>query len=212
MPYCRCCETPDAIYGPARAPDGLPTAAIVCGLCSKHQGSHEFDLKKKDRVHKEMWAESKREALEDLTETYDAKLAAKDAEIERLEHELASRPIQVVTENLDLAVVAEAHGKAQSAYRSRDSAFRQLTRVHMLHHETRAGFCRCGKPIDDCEIAALVEGSRALRTWEWVNAERRRKGQVHSLPRDHPGIVDARWDPEHDEIREFDYYEEFDAM
>ena len=212
MAYCKCCHLEDALFGPPRSFNGLPVAQIACDLCAKHQGSHVEDFKKREKMHCEMWAESKREALEDLGNDYEVKLSNLKDEIAGLKQELDERPVQVVTENLDAGVVAEAHEDARGAYRSRDTAFRRMTQVHMLHHESRAGYCRCGREIDDCEVAALVEGFRALKTWEWVNSERRRKRQVHSLPKDHPGIVDARWDPDSDEIREFDYYEESDPI
>lgn len=208
MPYCKCCELQDAMFGPRKSPDGLPMDHGVCDLCSRHLGSHESKLRKKERDHREMWIESLRYTVETLTEQHAEELARRDEQEAALQEELVSRPVQVVIENLDIEVVKEAHRKAQGAYRSRDHAFRQLTMIHLQHFEAHAGQCRCGLPIDDCEIALIVDNYRALKTWEYINTERRKRHQIHQLPKHHPGIIDARWDPDEEQRAEFDSYDD----
>ena len=115
VPYCRCCELDDAIFGPQRSFNDLPMAAIVCGICSRHQRSLPVDLKRRDRDHREMWMESKRYSLEVAIDEHAREVAQLQSEIATLQEELDTRPVQVVVENLDLEVVSEAHRDAESA-------------------------------------------------------------------------------------------------
>lgn len=211
MPYCRCCELDDAPFGPQRSFNDLPMAAIVCGICSKHQRSLLVDVQKRERDHREMWIESKRYALEVLADNHADVVASLQATIDGLKEELEARPVRVVFENLDAEEVQAAHAAAQSAYRSRDYAYLQLTKIHMHHFEAQVGQCRCGVPIDECEVGAVVDGFRGLKAWERNQTERRRRDQHHMLPRDHPGIIDARWDFDEDEVAEFDAYPKWGA-
>ena len=181
-------------------------AAIVCGICSKHQRSLPVDLKKKDKDHREMWMESKRYALEVISDRHADVVESLQASIDALKEELDTRPVQVVFKNLDAEEVEAAHVDAQAAYRKRDHAYLQLTKIHMHHFEAQVGQCRCGLPIDECEVGSIVDGFRGLKAWERNQTERRRRDQDHMLPRDHPGIIDARWDFEQDEVDEFDAY------
>lgn len=203
---CRCCGLETALFGPPRMFNGLPAAAIVCDLCARHQGSHQSELRKRDRDHVEMWREDKREAVTALVERHERTVAGLQETIRELQTTLDERPVQVVYQNLDQEEVDQAHQHARRAYRSRDRAFLDLTRIHLLHFELSAGRCRCGKPLDRCEEAAIVDTAKALRGREHHHAERRRQGKPHLLPHGHPGIVDARWDPDDDTAAEFDDY------
>lgn len=205
---CRCCGRANALFGPQREFNGLPSASIVCDLCARHLGSHSRKSARRDRDHKAMWAEDLRETVERLEEQGDQVVAELETKVSELETELEERPYRIVYKNLDQEEVVEAHNAAERAYRSRDRAFVALTRVHLLHFETSDGHCRCGRRWDQCEEAAIVDTFRALRHWERHHHERRRQGQRHHLPQGHPGIVDARWDPDDANVEDdFDEYE-----
>lgn len=211
MAYCKCCQVEGAIFGPTRSFNGLPVSNVVCGICMRHQRSLPVDLMKKEKDHSDLWAESKREAIEELTELHAEDVARLESRIAAMQEELGSRPVQVVTENLDAEVVDQAHRDAEQAYRSRDHAYLQLTMIHMQHFEAQAGQCRCGIPIEECEVAMIVDNFRGLKAWERNQWERRRRHQRHMLPSNHPGIIDARWDYDEDEVAEFDPYRNWDA-
>jgi hypothetical protein len=151
-----------------------------------------------------MWREDKRETVDNATKQTQRKVAGLEETIRQLRSELEERPVQVVFKNLDQEDVDAAHEAARRAYRSRDRAFLDLTRVHMLHFETAAARCRCGKSLEQCEEATIVDTSTALRGWERNHNERRRRGDPHLLPQGHPGVVDARWDPDDDDTAELD--------
>ena len=101
----------------------------------------------------------------------------------------------MVKQNLDLETVQAAKAESERAFRSRDHAFLMLSRIHLLHHEVTGCRCRCGLTWERREIAAIVDSSKALKNWEHKQSERRRLGRDHVLPPNHPGVVDARWDP-----------------
>lgn len=206
MAGCTCCGRINAIFGQVRAPDGLPSRALVCGLCSRHQGNHETDLKRRNVCHIEMYQEDLLEQEERLTEQRLTEVAAREETISELRQELEERPVQVVYENVDKQVLDNALSEQNRAFRSRDRVLRDMTMLHLLHFELDSGKCRCGKPADDCEERVILDGSRALRAWERHQHEARRRGDPHSLPMGHPGIVDARWDPDEED----DLYDEFD--
>lgn len=167
----------------------------------------EVDLKKRIREHTDLWEYALEARTEELNEAHAAELAQRDAVIAELkanlEAEIEERPVQVVNQYVGQEKIDEALANRDRAYRSRDSAFFDLTRLHMLHFEQSAGRCRCGKPIDDCEEAAILDGSKALRGWEREQTRRRKLDLDHHLPRNHPGVVDARWDPDDDSVTEF---------
>jgi hypothetical protein len=206
MAGCPCCGRTNAIYSQVRAPDGLPSRAVVCGLCSRHQGSHEIDLKRRSEMHIEMWREDLAEQEERLTDQRLRETAGLELTIAELRQELEERPVQVVYENVDKQTLDDAISETNRAFRSRDRVLRDMTTLHLKHFETGSGRCRCGKPADDCDERVILDGSRALRAWERRHTEYRRRGEPHSLPHGHPGVVDARWDPDTDR----DLYDEFE--
>lgn len=110
-------------------------------------------------------------------------------------------------ENVDAHVLRAAQEEAERAFRSRDAVMRAMTLLHLRHFETGSGRCRCGRQADDCEERVILDGSRALRAWERRHTEWRRRGEPHDLPSGHPGVVDARWDPDEDDRRLFDDYD-----
>lgn len=205
MRFCRCCGLDNAIFSARKSPDGLPTAAICCDLCAKHQGSHESSMRKALKVHREMWEEHERERVENLIESHDTVLAARDAKIAELENELEERPVQVVEKWVDADELHKAHEQATAAYRSRDHALRQLAMIHMDHHELPGERCKCGKNIAGCEVVGIVEGYRLLLRWERRQEERMDQGLSHQLPREYVKRLGKRFDG-YDEF-EFDPYE-----
>lgn len=211
MPYCRCCHVDNAIFSERKSFNDLPTANIVCDLCSRHQGSDVHDLRKAAAVHREIWAEHERERVENLTASYQIKLAAKDAviterdqEIESLKQELDERPVQVVEKWHEEGVLQEAHDKARAAYASREHAFRQLCLIHMKHHEVTGERCSCGRSIADCDVVGIIEGYRALLRWERTQEERRDRGLTHALPYEYVKYLGG-WQPG-DDRSEFEPY------
>lgn len=201
---CRCCGLTDALFGPRRSFNNLPTAAIVCDLCAHHQGSHEADQSRRSRGHLEMWREHELHAIEQLTECHQDAVAALEGRLRAAQEELERRPVRVVNQNLDQEEVNAAHEAEEAAYRSRDWAYVDLARLHMLHFEASGGKCRCGKAWERCQEGAILDLSKSLRRWERAQADRQRRGDVHMLPQGHPGIVDARWDPD-DDVPEPDF-------
>jgi hypothetical protein len=134
-------------------------------------------------------------------EAFRQRLAEVEQERDHLQQQLDARPVRVVTENLDKQTVDEALLKRDAAYRSRDSAFRALCEVRLLHREREPGMCRCGRRLDRCEIAIIVDRYPALRSWEKQQVDRFRRHEVHSLPDNHPAIIDPRWQPDADDFR-----------
>jgi hypothetical protein len=181
----------------------------VCGICSRHQGQLQMDLKRRIRDHIDLWREALADSVQELQGAHAAEVDRLESTINglrsQLSDEIAKRPLQVVNHYVGQDLIDEALENRARAYHSRDQAFRDMTLLHMLHFEVApSGKCRCGKLIDDCEEAGILESSRALRGWERKHAERRRRGEPNLLPDGHPGIVDARWDPDDDSVAEFE--------
>ncbi len=179
-------------------------AAIVCDLCRRHQGSDVHDLRKAAFTHHQVWQEHERERVEGLTETYEAKLHKRDAEIETLRQELDERPVHVIEKWVDAEVLEEAHEFAKQAFASREHAFRQLCRIHMNHHELRGERCSCRRSIADCDVVGVVEGYRALLRWERAQEEREERGLPHGLPYEYVRKLGRR--AGEDDPHEFDPY------
>jgi hypothetical protein len=167
---CRCCHRPwEALPVP-------PTP--VCADCVTHRASSLAA----ERAHVRLWQEY----------------------AERLQAWTARRPEDGPTGEISQAGAAQAHArggphvaadvleeerdKTARAFRSRDMAYRALSEVRLLHHETEAGRCRCGLPVQRCAVAMVVDRYPALASWEAKQLKRVRKGQPHMLPRDHPGL------------------------
>ena len=179
-------------------------APIVCDLCARHQGSDVHDLRKAAATHHQIWQEHERERVDGLTETHEAKLRERDAEIETLRQELDERPVQVVEKWVDADTLEEAHEFARQAYASREHAFRQLCLIHMNHHELRGERCSCGRSIADCDVVGIVEGYRALLRWERAQEEREERGLSNGLPYEYVRKLGRRADE--DDPHEFDPY------
>jgi len=202
--YCRCCRVDNAIFSPPKQVNGLPMATIVCDLCIRHQGSDAHDLKKAADMHHKIWQEHERERVESLIDAWEAKLRERDAEVEKLRHDLDERPVQVIEKWVDADEVEEAKEFARRAYATREHAFRQLCLVHMNHHELRGERCSCGRSIAECDVVGILEGYRALLRWERTQEERQQRGLPHGLPCDYVRKLGRRTGG--DDPHEFDAY------
>jgi hypothetical protein len=193
--YCECCRLDGRYLADPKAPDGLPASTRICGLCIKHLGSGPSAVSRRDRQHQEIYAEEARYAIELADEAHAAEAERLQKRIQELEEELATRPVRIVTENLDLEHVQDAERQRDQAFRSRDTAFRALAEVHMLHFSRDSKRCSCGIAYIHCKVAQIVDQYEALARWERRQAERRRQDLDHLLPPGHPGIIDATWEP-----------------
>lgn len=195
---CTCCHRTNAIFGPTRIPDGLPTsrAPSVCGRCTRHLGEHATIVKKREQEHFELWATDAAEEAEEAERQQVRAVASVQARVDELRAELDARPVRVVIENVDQPAMDKAFQERQQAYAMRDRAFRVLSAVHLLHHDVGGDECACGTSLRECPVAHEVDGNRALKGWERRQWQRKRDGLSHQLPPAHPGVIDYRWEPD----------------
>ena len=67
---------------------------------------------------------------------------------------------------------------------------RVLWRFDDKHHEMPDGKCSCGKAVDACEIARVLEPfTQSLYDWENNQRNRLFDGKEHGLPREHPEVA-----------------------
>lgn len=195
---CTCCHRTNAIFGPTRVPDGLPTsgAPAVCGRCTRHLGDHPTLVKKREKEHFELWAVDASEAAEEAARQQEAAVARVQSHVDELQAELQARPVRVVIENPGQEKIDQAYQDRQKAFALRDRAFRVLSAVHLLHHDVGGDECSCGTSLRECSVAQEVDGNHALKGWERKQWERKRDGLPHLLPAGHPGVIDYRWEPD----------------
>lgn len=195
---CICCHRTNAIFGPTRLPDGLPTsgAPAVCGRCTRHLGDHPTIVKKRELEHFELWAVDAAEAAQETARQHAAAVGQVQERVDELLAELEARPVRVVVENPEQEKIDQAYQERQTAYAVRDRAFRVLSAVHLIHHDVGGDECSCGTPVRECPVAQEVDGNRAFKGWERKQWERKRDGLPHLLPAGHPGVIDYRWEPD----------------
>ena len=189
---CPCCQrtAPERRWSAER----LDRRSGVCADCELHQGSTGPRLVKRDQDHVRLWrlqagaSEARRQH----------EVAELQQEADALRLQLDARPVKIVNQNLDQETVDQALTERESAYRARDGAFRALCQVRMIHREREPGKCRCGRRIDQCVEAKIVDEFRALKAWERRQVERLRNNERHELPYNHPAIIDPRWQPDGD--------------
>jgi hypothetical protein len=206
VPACVCCYSPGAQFGkPPNAPNGLPVAAqSLCGICTKHQGSHPHDLERRNRQHLEQWQLD----FEQQQQMYEAAQAKRDvaadkavaelrATIEKLKDEIRSRPVQLVERNLDQEKVDEAIRERDIYNAARVRAYKTLSRLRVVHHDAGDGRCTCGTSMARCAATEILDGDRSFLRWEVRQVDRiRSRGPYESaLPEGHPAIIDPRWSP-----------------
>jgi hypothetical protein len=115
-----------------------------------------------------------------------------EKQLEEARLELAQRPVNVIHENLDVEIVAEAESRRDAAYRSRDLAMRELCKIRLLHREDGQGQCGCGNSYSKCKTTKVIYNNSALEKWESGQIARMRKNLDHSLPDNHPVVLDRR--------------------
>lgn len=206
MPACVCCQSPGAQFGkPPMAPNGLPVAARpLCGICTKHQGSHPSDLERRNRQHLEQWQLD----FERQQQMYEARQAKRDAAadkiisglretIEKLKDEIRSKPVQLVERNLDQEKVDEAIRERDNSNAARLRTHQTLAQLRVVHHNTGCGLCKCGKSLTKCVETEILDSDRSFLRWEARQVDRiRRDGPYASaLPEGHPAMINPRWSP-----------------
>lgn len=196
MPACDCCRSPNAQFPPVKAPDGLPVAVRVCGICARHQGSHPRDLRRREEEHFQQWQFDLELAVEQerrIGQRREKVICDLEDEILRLKDEMAARPVQVVDRNLDQEMVDEALRSRDGAYAARDAAWTVVAQFRGLHHDTGRGVCRCGKSARTCPDTAVIDGSNSFRHWESRQLEQLRRARYSKLPPEHPARTNPRW-------------------
>ncbi len=198
--YCPCCRSVNAQFARPKVPDGLPAQVTVCGICTRHLGDGPKTTERREREHFEQWQED----IELLKQRHADELAARDGlaeelrtKIADLEKELRTRPVQVVTENLDQQTVDQAERDRDAAFRARDAAYRLVAEFRSSHHDTGRGTCLCRAPVDKCGATTILNGDRGFLRWEareW-QVVRDRGRYASNLPAGHPALINPRWSP-----------------
>lgn len=139
----------------------------------------------RDQDHLRVWRETATEL--------EAEIARQKTLVVDKQAELDARPVQVVTENLDMRRVEAAVIDRDRAYQSRDRAYSLLSAAVLLHQESKGGLCACGKAFRICDVGQLLEEEgRGLRDWESKQRQRMEDGFSHWLPANHPFVLDQR--------------------
>jgi hypothetical protein len=175
---------------------GRPDAQVVCHPCVCHRaGDSPAWLIKRDRDHIEMWRgdlEAERMRHRASLTRHEAKTGKLNADIAELRQELKDRP--TIPVNLDDLAVQEAKAETAAAYERRDSAFRSLAKLRVLHRDTGNGQCRhCRKPVSECAETQLLNDERSFLKWEAYETRRLRMHGYCALPDGHPALVNPRW-------------------
>jgi hypothetical protein len=193
MPACNCCGSRNARFGPAKAPDGLPTQQTVCHLCSKHLGSDEKTAKRRERDHYEQYKYDLDEFERVLELKYARQTAQLEQEVRQLREELEARPVRTEYRNLDQEKVWAAEEDRSRAYGARDSAFRHFAELRGLHHDTGRGMCSCRKLVDKCQETKIINECGAFMSWEAWQLKNYREYRDCDLPARHPVLTNPRW-------------------
>jgi hypothetical protein len=61
------------------------------------------------------------------------------------------------------------------------------------HRDAGRSRCGCTLAIAECVTRAELEAHADLTRWENQQVDRLRRGLPHSLPRNHPKVLDKRW-------------------
>lgn len=197
--HCSCCDRPNAFLVPSKVPNGLPSQFRLCGTCSRHRGDSSAARQRMNKDHCELYALDADEAIAAAAEASSRRHAEEVAQLKRELHkaqaDLRERPVQIRYEVVDQDKLNEAQEQRDSAYRSRDAAFRTLSEVGLLHRGNLTGACRCGSAVGKCETASVLRESW-LAEWELRQQQRWKEGRDHTLPWNHPALTDPRWRPE----------------
>lgn len=176
---------------------------VICKSCLRHVGDSKDKLALKNQDHLGLWKseiELVRHKAAAVIAAHKEKVRRAEAEVARvnlenqglrktLEQGFSAAAPADVQRILRSAEVKAAEERTESAYRSRDHAYRGLWAVNELHHplESQPDKCSCGLLATRCQVTMALEGIRAsLYRWERSQAERSLAGRPHGLPRDHP--------------------------
>lgn len=176
---------------------------VICKSCLRHVGDSKDKLALKNQDHLGLWKseiELVREKAAAVIAAHKEKARRAAAEVTRVNLEnqglrktlgqgfSAAAPADV-QRILRSAEVKAAEERTETAYRSRDHAYRGLWAVNELHHpiESNPDKCSCGQPATRCKATVALEEVRAsLYRWERSQVERALTGRPHGLPKDHP--------------------------
>lgn len=190
---CMCCGIQGRPLANPRAPGKLPTSRTICKPCAKHQGSELRDLEKRNTEHVIFWRSHLADEVAKLDALHERELAKLAGIIKQKDEELEDRPIQVVHENLDQEAVDNALVEREIAWQHRDSAFGLLSQIKAWHRDKGDGNCWCGLSLSKCKVRKLLFNDQILIKWERKQLERLRRSDSHSLPWNHPALMDPRW-------------------
>ena len=147
----------------------------------------------RDRVHIDLW----RSLGQAQARTHQSEATQLRGQIAQLEQELADRPVKEVERYIGADEIQAHKDEADRAFRSRENAWQALCEIRLLHREGEPGRCRCGKRLDQCPIAEIVDRYPGLGEWEEEQIRRLRNHdrRGHKLPDRHPAVFDPRWQP-----------------
>ena len=183
---CSCCGRPWTVCFPEVEPRmQRASRAFVCADCRDHQGM----TMRSDPAHIELW----RSLLNRRQRAHERAESQLRARIDDLEQQLRDRPEKVVERRMGGEEMDAAKAEAERAFRSRENAWQALTEIRLLHREADSGQCRCRKRLDRCPEAQIVDRYPGLAKWENDQVRRLRQGLSHTLPDNHPAILDRRW-------------------
>lgn len=183
---CSCCRRPWKVCFPESEPRGQRASRpFVCADCREHQGM----TLRSDPEHIRLW----QSLLDQQQREHERVVARLGARIEDLERELQDRPEKLVERRIGEDELNTARAEADRAFRSRENAWQALTEIRLIHRESDHGQCRCGKRMDRCPEAQIVDRYPALARWEEEQVRRFRDGLSHGLPVNHPAVLDPRW-------------------
>lgn len=192
---------------------------VICKSCFRHQGDTITKARQRNTDHIGLWRSELAIAREDhahevarlhgIVEQRDRELARQRTEIEDLRAVVRagveSAPLATVEKWFADEQVVAATTQRDTAYRSRDQAYRALWAADRLHHEdeTRDGYCACGHRADRCkELDAIAPAANALIRWENNQIERLRSGLPEGLPDEHPEVLKLGYDRRHTRRRQ----------
>lgn len=179
---------------------------VICLSCIRHQGDNTAKANQRAYDHTNLWKSELAVAREDHAD----RVAELQKQIEFHEQEAVQLHTELnqAKENIRLGLnelslpevekwwtseqVQDANNKRDSAYRSRDAAFRALWGVAELHVEDRDKkyHCTCGKTVHKCKEYNAIAGSiQALLKWENAQLDRLKQDLDHGLPDNHPEVL-----------------------
>lgn len=197
---CLCCHVGTEFTFTARSDH------VICKGCVRHQGDTLAKAKQRDTDHVALWRSELDLAMEhhaeeiarllDVISQRDQELATQRIEIQDLQAVVRtgveSAPLGTVQHWWVDEQIANAVDQRDSAYRSRDHAYRALWAVDELHHEddARDRYCSCGRRVDQCKVFdAIAPAVNALRKWEKNQMDRLHRDLPHGLPDEHPEVL-----------------------